>query len=1006
MKNNLKLLTLTVLTYLTLTSPLNATVKPIEIEENFELNTEMLLHKNTIIAQNNDARKAQADRLLQQGIQQYNISQFREAAQSWQQALDLYQEINDRSGIAKNLLNLGNVYDSLGEYEKAIDYFQRSLSITEEIGDRFSVSKALNNLGIVYNSLGEYGKAIDYYQRSLTIYQEINDPKGISYALNNLGIVYDSLGEYEKAIDYYQRSLAITEEIGDPKGISYALNNLGEVYRNLGEYEKAIDYYQRSLAITEEIGDPKGISLAVNNLGIVYRNLGEYEKAIDYYQSSLAITEEIGDPQVTSYALNNLGLVYENLGEYEKAIDYYQSSLAITEEIGDPKVTSYALNNLGNVYYSWEEYEKAIDYYQRSLAITEEIGDPEGISYALNNLGEVYDSLGEDEKAIDYYQSSLAITEEIGEQTTEATILKNIAVLERSRGNLEIALTKIEFAINLIEELRSKYISPELRQTYFASVQDYQFYLDLLMELHQQNPDQGYDKQAFNVSEKSRARVLLELLTEANANIKEGVDPALLAQEKDLQNQLDTTEKLRLAIYNNNGTDEQKTNINQRQEELIEDYKQLQDEIRKNSPNYAALKYPQPLTLEEVQAHILDEDTLLLQYALGEDQSYLFAVSKEGFQSYELPAKIDIDQAVNELRQLLTNYRRPPESLQETQLRFSNLILAPVAEQLPQKKRLLIVADGSLHNIPFSALAIPNQTNFIPLIQDHEIVNLPSASTLEIIRNEKQNRPTASNLIAMLADPVFTIEDERLDPEIKQELRQQVITEGLDLNNPLALSQRNRGDNTEIDLNLSALERSSKSFTDWIPLPATETEANNILQLTPDPQEITAFGFDANREFIYDEKMRNYQYIHLATHGFLNTENPELSGIVLSLLDRQGNAQNGFLRLGDIFNLKFNAKLVVLSACETALGKEAKGEGMIGLSRGLMYAGAQRLVLSLWNVNDQATAEFMTRFYKLILENNLTPAQALRETQLQMQTETEWKHPYYWAAFVLQGEYN
>jgi CHAT domain-containing protein len=314
---------------------------------------------------------------------------------------------------------------------------------------------------------------------------------------------------------------------------------------------------------------------------------------------------------------------------------------------------------------------------------------------------------------------------------------------------------------------------------------------------------------------------------------------------------------------------------------------------------------------------------------------------------------------------------------------LSELLFGQVAEQLT-KKRILVVADGALQYIPFAALATPETADTdtpIPLINQYELVNLPSSSTLGIIRDQINGRQEASKQLAILADPVFTNNDNRVK------------------NAP------SRG--TETNLNQALLNRSVRvSEINLSRLPGTRTEAEAILNLVSPETQTNAFDFEANRDFIDNPQLGDYQIIHLATHGILNSEAPELSGVVLSLVDKQGNSQNGFLRLHDIFNLNLPAELVVLSACQTGLGQEIRGEGLVGLTRGFMYAGAPRLVVSLWNVDDAATAEFMTRFYRLLLNDGLKPAQALRETQLQMQRETKWKSPYYWAAFTLQGEWN
>jgi CHAT domain-containing protein/tetratricopeptide (TPR) repeat protein len=300
-----------------------------------------------ILAQTSDARKAEADRLLEQGIQQYRISQFEAAIQFWQQALIIYREIKDRFGEGRVLGNLGVTYKSLGDYAKAIDYQQQSLVIKREIKDRLGERQSLLNLGVAYKSLGDYTKAIEYYQHSLAIAREIKDRLGEGQSLGNLGNAYDALGDYAKAIEYQQQRLAITREIKDRLGEGQSLGNLGLAYYSLGDYAKTIEYYQQSLAIAREIKDRLGEGQSLGNLGNAYYSLGDYAKAIDYHQQSLAIAREIKDRLGEGQSLGNLGNAYYSLGDYAKAIDYLQKTLAIAREIGDKNGEGMSLNNLG-----------------------------------------------------------------------------------------------------------------------------------------------------------------------------------------------------------------------------------------------------------------------------------------------------------------------------------------------------------------------------------------------------------------------------------------------------------------------------------------------------------------------------------------------------------------------------------------------------------------------------------------------------------------------------------
>ncbi len=510
------------------------------------------------------------------------------------------------------------------------------------------------------------------------------------------------------------------------------------------------------------------------------------------------------------------------------------------------------------------------------------------------------------------------------------------------------------------------------------------------MELNQQNPNQGYNSQAFNVTERSKARTLLELLTESRADIRTGVDPQLLQQEREIQTQLTDLDKRRIELLaNSSANKEQIAALEAQRETLQSQYRNLQSRIRTTSPKYAALKYPQPLTLEQIQQQILDDNTVILSYSLGKDKSYLWLVSKTEMTSYQLPAGKIIEDLINQkVRPQLTNPRANRASFLSATSELSNILLKPILEKT-SNKRIVIIGDGALQFIPFGALPDPRVENnqYQPLLVNNEVVYLPSASTLQTIRNETQNRPPAPKTLAVLADPVFSTDDQRVSQESR--------------------SASNPASNiSQLPLAAQNLDRAARNARgDWSRLPGTRQESETILRLVPPNQSLALFDFQANRANALSNQLSQYRFIHWATHGFVNTKNPELSGIVMSLIDRNGAGSNGYLLLEDIFNLSFNADLVVLSACETGLGEVVQGEGLIGLTRGLMYAGTPRVVTSLWAVPDSQTADLMGKFYEKMLQQNLRPAEALRAAQLEMFRSRPWMAPYFWAAFTLQGEW-
>ncbi|WYL98014.2 MAG: CHAT domain-containing tetratricopeptide repeat protein [Gloeotrichia echinulata IR180] len=718
-------------------------------------------------------------------------------------------------------------------------------------------------------------------------------------------------------------------------------------------------------------------------IGAVYDALGEKQKALSFYNQALPLRRAVGDRSGEANTLHNIGGVYDALGEKQKALSFYNQALPLLRAVGDRSGEANTLHNIGAVYSDLGEQQKALSFYNQALPLHRAVGDRSGEANTLTSIGAVYSDLGEKQKALSFYNQALPLHRAVGDRSGEATTLGNLADLARSQGNLQQARTHIQAAIDIIEDLRTKIVDQQLRTSYFATVQGYyKFYTDLLMQLHKQDPSKRYDALALQVSERSRARVLLELLTEANAKIREGVSPQLLAQEQNLQQKLDAKDKLRRELLSKTAAETTIQNIDKEITDLLAQYRELQTQIRTSSPKYAALKYPQPLDLAQIQQQ-LDPDTMLLQYSLGKERSYLWAVTPNSLDTYELPPQAEIEKITNDFRQSLVTVTGSNQQAKIAK-QLSQIILAPVANKLG-KKRLVIVADGALQTIPFAALTDPTSPeSYQPLLVNHEIVNLPSSSTIAIIRQETKGRKPAPKALAILADPIFSADDSRVTGKPDKD-----------------------DSNSEFDPQRSALSRSVKNLNrnGWDRLPGTREEAKAILQLLSPQDSLQVFDFDANYDWVTNPQLSQYRVIHLATHGFADGINPELSGIVMSLVDKQGKSQRGYLRLNDIFDLNLPADLIVLSACETGRGKEVQGEGLVGLTRGLMYAGSPRVVLSLWSVSDEGTKELMSEFYRQMWQQGKSPTAALRAAQLTLWQNPNWRNPLYWAAFTVQGEW-
>ncbi|MGF1986819.1 MAG: tetratricopeptide repeat protein [Nostoc sp. ZfuVER08] len=903
-----------------------------------------------------NATRAAAERVFQEGMQLYQqgtAESLRQAIGKWQEALKLWQQIDEKP-------------------EQAL---------------------TLNYIGFVYYSLGENQDALRYYNRALPITRAVRYRQGEAAILVGIGAVYSSLGEKQQAIQYYNQALPITRAVGDRRGEATTLNNIGLVYSDLGENQEALKYYNQALPIRRAVRDRGGEATTLHNIGLVYHSLEQKQEALKYYNQALPIFRAVEDRKGETNTLNNIGAVYSSLGENQDALRYYNQALPISRAVEDRKGEATTLNNIGAVYSSLGENQEALKYYNQALPIRRAVRDREGQAISLTSIGLVYSSLGEKQEALKYYNQALPLFRAVRYKEGEANTLFHMANLERDRNNLEQAQKHIQAAIEIIEDLRTKIADQQLRASYFASVQGYyKFYTDLLMQLHKKDPSKGYDALALEVSDRSRARGLIELLTEANIDIKKGIDPKLLAEERRLQWQINAQEKLLSELSSKKETPEQVlTNTKQKIQDLLKQQRELEVKIRANNPEYADLKYPQPLTIKQIQQQ-LDKDTLLLQYSLGEERSYLWAVTPDSLYSYELPKRQQIDKAA---KNLYDNYLKnpgyqgvSPEETAKAANELSQLILKPVADKLGQK-RLVIVGDEALQYIPFAALTTSTKSadgsDYKPLVVNHEIISLPSASTIAILRKQTTGRTKAPKTLAILADPVFSANDDRVTGK----------------------SSNVANNNIDQQLQESALKRSTRNIkrSEIQRLPGTEKEAQEILKLVSPSENIQAFGFDANYNWATNDQLSQYKILHFATHGFLDSTEPELSGIVLSLIDKQGKSQRGFLRLTDIFNLNFPAELVVLSACQTGLGEEVKGEGLVGLTRGLMYAGAARVVVSLWNVDDEATSLLMSQFYSQMLQQGKTPAAALRAAQLKMWEQEKWRNPYSWSAFTLLGEW-
>jgi CHAT domain-containing protein len=954
-------------------------------------------------------RAGEAVALHRIGLALNQLGETKKSLESYLPALTLVRSVGDRTEEADILNDAGDSYYHLGDRQTALDYYNQALTIVRSIKDIRGEAKSLGNIALVYSILGDQQKALDYYNQSLPLRRAAHDVAGEALTISNIGTVYLSLGDPQTALAYYEQALPLRRAAGDRRREAITLNNIGTVYSQIGEYQKALAFNNQAMLLLQAAGDRSNEAVTRHNLGVVARALGDHRQALEHFQQALVLRRATGDRFGEAGTLTAIGAAYLSLDDRQNALDSYNQALPIRRAVGDRSGEASTLRGIGYLYQLSGENAKALEIDEQALQLARAVGDRRSEAAILADLGDATAALGNKQKARDYFNRALELQRLVTDRYGEAQTLLGLARAERDLAEFGSARDHVQAAIAIVESIRSKVASQELRASYLASNQDaYQFYVDLLMQMHGRQPSEGYAALALQISERARARGLLEILNEAHADINEGGETKLIERGRAIQVLLNAKAERLTRLLSGKHTEEEAAIAKSDLESRLTDYQDVQAEIRIKSPRYAALTQPQPLNFKKIQQQVLDGDTLLLEYSLGKERSYLWAVTQSSIASYELPKREEIEKTARRVHELLSGSNKielgTQVKLASTEL--SQMILGPVAAQLTNQ-RLLIVADGALQYLPFAALPVPSvgdkgqglgvrrttqppTPSPRPLMADHEIVSLPSASVLAVLRRELAGRQRAGKIVAVLADPVLQSDD----PRVKLSTNSEPGTNG-----SIAPSDRPRG--LKDDLTRSAGE----SGTSFERLRFTRQEADAIVALARGGDNLEAVDFDASKATAMSSTLGQYRIVHFAAHGLLNSQHPELSGVVLSLVDKQGQPQDGFMRLHDIYNLKLQADLVVLSACRTALGKEVRGEGLMGLTRGFMYAGAARVVASLWDVKDEATAELMKRFYEGMLKRGMKPAAALRAAQISMWKEPRWQAPYYWAAFVLQGEW-
>ena len=934
----------------------------------------------SVQAQTNQDHKAEADRLLTLGIQQFKISQFEAAMQSWQQALTIYRKIKDHLGEGQSLGNLGVAYHSLGQYNKAIEFHLQGLAITQEIKDRLGEGQSLGNLGVAYHSLSQYDKAIEFHLQGLAIAQEIKDRLGEGKSLGNLGNAYYSLGQYDKAIKFYLQRLEIAREIKDRLGEGNALGNLGNAYYSLGQYNKAIKFHLQRLAITQEIKDRLGEGAALGNLGVAYSSLGQYDKAIKFYLQRLEIAREIKDRLGEGAALGNLGVAYSSLGQYDKAIKFYLQRLEIAREIKDRLGEGAALGNLGVAYSSLGQYDKAIKFYLQRLEIAREIKDRLGEGAALGNLGVAYSSLGQYDKAIKFHLQRLEITREIKDRLGEGQSLGNLGTTYSFLGKYDKALEFHLHYLAITREIKDRFGEGKSLNNLAVAYENlnrdpeamisYQQALTIAREIGDRNGEGYALANLGNVISKAKGLELAIFFYKQSINVREAIRKDIRKLDKDIQKSyLETVsssyKRLIYLLIQQDRIMEALQVLDLLKIQELEDYLKNIKGSERSAQGVRLLEPEKAMSVKlgsisfenspEINSQLANKIQQLPKSEINKVPDYLQKIPQGTALLYPLilgdrleiilftPNTIPISRTVKisqkELETLVIDFRAGlldagSEDVKEPATQLYKLLIKPIESELIQAKAttILYAPDGILRYIPIAALYDGKQW----LAEKYRI----------------------SNLIA------YSLFDFSAQPK----------------NLPNILAGAFGGKAGEQKFGQNAL-------------PATLTEVQAIANSFQNSVTLTEENF--SRQAI-EAKFKNHNILHLATHAEFNIGVPDNSFIIF------GNGDK--IRLNEITDWQIpNIDLIVLSACQTGVGKLGDGVEILGFGYQVQKAGAKQAIASLWKVDDAGTQALMEAFYGELKKGDVTSTEALHRAQVTLIRSPQYNHPNYWSAFFAIG---
>jgi CHAT domain-containing protein/tetratricopeptide (TPR) repeat protein len=900
---------------------------------------------------------------------------YREALAGWRVALDDCATAQTWSGLAR-------LYLAHADYPAAERAARAGLALncrnatTAAAVDRAELQRTLGS-ALAYQ--GDYTASIAAQVAALAVYRAVEDGRFEGVLLGNLSNAYAETGQTSRALDAAQAALKLAQASGDTAGVRFTQERVAAILLARGELGAAAEAFEAVLTALRETPDALVEGNAWNDLGLLYRELNEPDAALDAYRRAEAVARASGDAANLAETLRKQGEVALDTGALDTATDVLAQALTLSRDNNLQREQAQVLLGRGRLALARGALARADDDFQAAAAIAD-VEQARVVTIGIELArGDLASERQQRTVAGRHYRRALALAQWAQARNAQPLALASLARLEQGDGALPAARRHIEQALALIESQRSGIDDPGVRSGYFASRRAYYgLQIDILMQLERRQPGRGYAAAGWAASERARARALQDQLAERAIRYEGQIDASLRAAERAAEDQLHAAAYRRARIPSN-APAAQYAPAQRQVDEASRQLDAIRGRIRRADPRFAELAQPVPVTLAEIRARAIAADTLALEYWLGDTRSYVWFIGNNSLRSVELPPRAEIDTLADQLREALTQPAHPNAAQSFEQQAAGEVASATVVRALGARlgallalpsiaagaqQRYIVVADGALQRLPFTLLVADAAA-----ARDYSY--LPSLQTLRWLRAGKARRPTA---LAVFADPVLGADDPRLA--------------GVN-----AAASSTLGAGTQ-----NALPR----------LPYAHDEAQTLAALLPAgvgaQRPYVALGFDASRDAALQLDWSRYTLVHFATHALLDLRHPELSGVVLSLYDAAGRPRDGFLRINDLYRLNMPAELVVLSACESALGRSDGAEGVFNLARAFFYAGARRVLSSLWTVDDRASAEFMKQFYRALLQRQRPPDAALREAQAALAADPRWQAPYYWAGYVLQGQ--